>query len=163
MMAVAVLTRSTGRVSPQTILIVGPAFLLASALAFQFVGGLHPCELCMWQRWPHVGAIVFALIVLPAPNSARRLLLVLAGLAVLTSAGIGIVHVGVENHWWTGPTACSAPSLPSGDFLANMIAAPIVRCDAPAWSLFGISMAGFNVLLSGLIGLVGLRGAVRDE
>jgi len=138
------------------LLLLGPATLLAGALGFQFLGGMHPCELCMWQRWPHLAAIVLATAAFALP-AARKPLLIAAGLAVLTSAGIAVLHVGVEQHWWVGPTTCSATGVPKGDFLAGMLAAPVIRCDAAAWSAFGISMAGFNALLSTLIGLGGLR------
>lgn len=144
------------------LLLLGPSALLAGALGFQFVGGLHPCELCMWQRWPHLAAVVLGLaaFVLPA---VRKPLLILAALAVLTSAAVAVLHVGVEQQWWVGPTTCSAPGAPKGDFLAGMMAAPLIRCDAAAWSLFGVSMAGWNALFSTLIGLGGLRLLARRQ
>jgi len=163
-MATIALSRpTTERPNPAAwLLLLGPVALLAGALAFQFLGKLPPCELCMWQRWPHLAAVVLASAALALPG-ARKPLLIAAALAVLTSAGIGVLHVGVERHWWVGPTTCSALSLPKGDFLSGMMAAPLIRCDAAAWSLFGISMAGFNAIWSTLIGLGGLRLLVRDQ
>lgn len=138
------------------LLLVGPALLLGGAFAFQYVGGLAPCEMCIWQRWPHGIAIVLALAALASPPRWKIGLLLLAALSVLTTAGIGVFHVGVEQHWWQGPAACTATDLGAGDFLANVMAIPVVQCDRVAWSLAGISMAGYNAIFSVLIAGVGL-------
>ena len=132
--------------------LIVPAALMAGALGSQYIGGLYPCEMCLWQRWPHEIAIALALIAMLVPGMAVRLLAVaLAALAILTSGAIGFFHAGVEYHWWEGITACSATFSGGGsaeDLLARALAAPIVRCDAPQWTLFGISLAGFNALFS---------------
>lgn len=135
--------------------LLGSSTLLGGALAFQYVGGLAPCEMCYWQRWPHLAAIALGLAAWAlARRGARQALVALAGLAILAAAGLGLFHAGVEQRWWQGPTTCSAP--PAGgsaqDILAEMLAAPIVRCDAIPWELFGLSLAGWNALLSALIG-----------
>src|SRR5688500_390656 len=135
--------------------LLGSSALLGGALAFQHIGGLAPCEMCMWQRWPHLAAIGFGLLALVLGRSPlRRPLLWLAGLAILVGAALGLFHAGVEQKWWEGPTTCSAPpGLGSGqDVLANILTSPIVRCDAIPWELFGVSLAGWNALLSALIG-----------
>lgn len=131
-----------------TAVLAGPALLLGGALAFQHLGGLAPCELCLWQRWPHLAALALGLAALAARGSLRRILIVSAAFAMLVSAGIAILHVGVEQRWWRGPTTCSSTSIAPGDFASAMIAAPIVRCDTVAWSVAGISMAGWNALAS---------------
>ncbi|MHB9878120.1 disulfide bond formation protein B [Pacificimonas sp. ICDLI1SI03] len=128
-----------------------PAALLGGALAGQHLFGLAPCEMCMWQRWPHVAALLLATLALFVQGRARGLLIGLAALAMAVSGGIGVLHAGVEYGWWTGPTTCTAPPAVSGDFLADIMSAPIVRCDTAPWSLFGISLAGYNALIS-LIG-----------
>lgn len=136
-----------------------PAGLMAGALGSQYLGGLYPCEMCHWQRWPHYAAIALALLAFVVPAGAPRPVLVaLAGLAVFTSGAIGAFHAGVEYHWWPGITACSSTIASGGDPLAAIMRAPIVRCDAPQWSLAGISLAGFNALfsLSGGIAIWGL-------
>jgi disulfide bond formation protein DsbB len=102
--------------------------------------------MCWWQRWPHFAAVALALISFVAPP--RRLWTALAGLAILTSGFIGAFHAGVEYGWWEGITTCAAAAGGSGDALADIFAAPIVRCDEVQWSLFGISLAGFNFLVS---------------
>ncbi|BBE33893.1 disulfide bond formation protein B [Sphingosinicella microcystinivorans] len=138
------------------LLLLGPSALLGGAFAFQHIGGLHPCEMCIWQRWPHAIALSLASLALFVPGMGKRALLVLAALAELVTAGIGVFHAGVEQRWWQGPTACSASDLGSGDFLSNVMATPVVQCDQIAWSLAGISMAGYNAIFSGLIAGVAL-------
>mgnify|MGYP000901819398 CR=1 FL=1 len=138
------------------LLLLGPSALLGGAFAFQYIGGLHPCEMCIWQRWPHAAALILASLALFAPGAGKRAPLLLAALAEFVTAGIGMFHAGVEQRWWQGPTACSASDLGSGDFLSNVMATPVVQCDQIAWSLAGISMAGYNVIFSGLIAGVAL-------
>lgn len=133
----------------------GSAALLAGAFAFQYIGLLAPCALCLWQRWPHAAAVVIGVVGLTVPG---RLVPVLGALAALTTAAIGGFHVGVEYGWWEGLATCSGSSITgvAVDDLLNpdiAMAAPI-RCDAVAWSLLGISMAGWNMLLS--LGLAGV-------
>jgi disulfide bond formation protein DsbB len=126
----------------------GSLLLLLGALAFQYFGGLAPCHLCILQRWPHGIAVALGLLVLVWP---RRGLALLAGLVVLVGAGIGLYHVGVENGWWQGPTTCTAPApgnVAPGELLDQILATPVVLCDQVAWSMLGISMAGWNAILS---------------
>jgi disulfide bond formation protein DsbB len=128
--------------------LLGSLLLLLGAFAFQYLGGLAPCPLCIWQRWPHAIAIALGLIVLVWPS---RGLAALAGLAVLAGAGIGLYHAGIELDWWPGPTTCTAPppeAAAPGELLDQILATPAVLCDEIAWSWLGISMAGWNALLS---------------
>ena len=139
-----------------------PAALMAGALGSQYLGGLYPCEMCHWQRWPHYLAIVLAaLAFVVRGRGAVRALVMLAGIAILASGAIGVFHAGVEYHWWQGITACTTTAAAGGgstdDILARIMAAPIVRCDAPQWTLLGISLAGFNALFS-LAGAVAIFG-----
>jgi len=122
-----------------------PAALMAGALGSQYIGGLYPCEMCHWQRWPHYAAIVLALIAFVVP-SMRRPLVVLAAIAILGSGLIGVFHAGVEYRWWPGITACTQTA--TGSTMADILKAPIVRCDQPQWTLAGISLAGFNAIFS---------------
>jgi disulfide bond formation protein DsbB len=127
---------------------LGSLALLAGALAFQYVGGLAPCPLCIDQRWPHAIAIGLGLLLLAWP---KRGLAALAGLVVLVGAGIAGYHVGIEQGWWPGPTTCTAPepgAMAPGELLDQILATPVVLCDEVAWSLWGISMAGWNGILS---------------
>jgi disulfide bond formation protein DsbB len=128
-----------------------PAALLGGAYVSQYVGGLHPCEMCYWQRWPHMMAIVLAIGALVLKQTAlSRPLVVLAALAIAVSGAIGVFHAGVEYGWWPGITGCSAALTATNpqDMLAEIMATPLVRCDVPQWTLAGISLAGFNAILS---------------
>ena len=133
----------------------GSAALLIGALLFQHVGGLYPCPLCLWQRWPHLAAVLIGLAAL----RIRGAWLPLAGaLAALATAGIGGFHAGVELGWWAGLDSCAGAGISglSGAALLDPTAdiPPPVRCDAVAWAFLGVSMAGWNMILS--LGLAGL-------
>ncbi len=127
------------------LLVATGAALLGGALAFQYLGGLAPCEMCIWQRWAIGAAVALGLAGLAAGN---RVLVALAIAAMFVDTGIAVFHVGVEQHWWKGITECAATTLSGPDLLGQILAAPLVRCDAIAWSLLGISMAGWNALVS---------------
>jgi disulfide bond formation protein DsbB len=140
----------------------GSATLLAGAFGFQYIGGLWPCTLCLWQRWPHAAAIVLGALGLALP---QRIWPILGTLAALTTASIALFHVGVEQAWWEGLATCTADTMGNVDVndLLNTdvtVGAP-VRCDAIAWARFGISMAGWNMLAS--LGLAAIWiGAARQ-
>ncbi len=124
-----------------------PVALLGGALGFQFIGHLYPCEMCWWQRYPHIAAIPLALLAYVVPgDQLKRALVALAALAIAVSGGIGVYHAGVEYGWWQGMTACTSTA--HGGGLAAIMNAPIVRCDQVQWSLFHISLAGFNAIIS---------------
>jgi disulfide bond formation protein DsbB len=121
-----------------------PAALLAGAYIGQYAFGLYPCELCWWQRYAHFAALALALVsVVAAP---KRLWIALAGLAILVAGLLGAYHAGVEYKWWEGVTTCSSTA--AGNSLEDILNAPLIRCDEPQWTLFGISLAGFNFLIS---------------
>ncbi|MBS3960213.1 MAG: disulfide bond formation protein B [Sandarakinorhabdus sp.] len=146
---------SPARAAPLLLFAVSGALLLG-ALAFEHVGGLPPCEMCYWQRYAHLAVLAAAL---PAFLSGNRLLTAVAILAMLVAAGLGLFHAGVELKWWPGVTACAAPpsaDLSQGELLLNLMNAPLVRCDQIPWSLLGISMAGWNALISGLAALAAI-------
>lgn len=132
--------------------ILAPVVLLGGALISQYVFGLHPCEMCMWQRWPHLAAIALALLAIVSRGkpSTSAALTALAAVAIAVSGGIGAFHAGVEYGWWTGLTACSTTPVggSAADILDSIMATPLTRCDVAPWSLFGISLAGYNALLS---------------
>jgi disulfide bond formation protein DsbB len=127
-----------------------PAALLAGAYGSQYIGGLAPCEMCWWQRWPHFAAVPLALLAFFMSNpGVKRVLVALAALAILTSGLIGGFHAGVEYDWWEGLSTCSTtPTGSAEDVMRQILDAPLIRCDVAPWTLFGISLAGFNFLLS---------------
>jgi disulfide bond formation protein DsbB len=138
-----------------------PAALLAGAHGSQYLGGLIPCEMCYWQRWPHFAALGFALLSYALMNrlpDRGRSLVWLAALAILVSGGIGIYHAGVELDIFEGMTQCTSTS---GMTVAEILSAPLVRCDQVQWELLGISMAGWNAILSTGFGLVILWLSLR--
>ena len=142
------------------------AVTLGAALISQYGFGLQPCVLCIWQRYPYGVAIALGALAffLAGNTTAARALIALAGLVFLADAAIAAFHVGVEQKWWAGTAECGgnlATGLSAEDLKAQLQAAPIVRCDEVAWSLFGISMAGYNFLLAlagGLAALVWAAG-----
>ena len=123
-----------------------PAALLGGAYISQYVFGLFPCEMCWWQRWPHFAALGFAIIAFSTPQ--KRVMVGLAALAVLISGLIGGFHAGVEYGWWEGLTSCSTAIDTSGNAMDAIMNAPVFRCDVAPWDLFGISLAGWNFLIS---------------
>lgn len=136
---------------PAAVVLVGGTALLGGALAFEYIGGLVPCEMCMWQRWALASALVLATLGLLL---RARWLMALGALAVLVGAAIAGFHAGVEQKWWEGITACAASPIggSTADVIGAVLTAPIVRCDAIPWSMLGLSMAGWNFMISSLIG-----------
>jgi disulfide bond formation protein DsbB len=150
-------TLQGGRFGPgdaaRAIALLLPLALLGGALFSQYVGGLYPCEMCWWQRWPHAAAIVLAGLAFTAPaSSARSRNLVLgAALGIAISGIIGVYHAGVEAKIFEGFTVCTRLVTPAGstaDMLRQITHAPIVRCDQVQFSFLGISLAGWNAILS---------------
>lgn len=143
-----------------------PSALLLGALGSQYLGGLHPCEMCYWQRWPHGAAIVLAGLAFTAPagNSRATNLTLAAALAIAISGIIGVYHAGVEAKIFEGFTTCTAlgGAGSTEDLLRQITQAPIIRCDQVQFSFLGISMAGWNAILSlggaGAILWLSLRG-----
>ena len=124
-----------------------PALLLAGAYLSQYGFGLYPCEMCWWQRYPHFAALALALLSFAARPKAPWI--ALAALAILGSGLVGGFHAGVEYGWWQGVTACANPIDNSGgDALAAIMNAPLIRCDVAPWTLGGVSLAGFNAIIS---------------
>ena len=129
-----------------------PVLLLLGAYVSEYGFGLFPCEMCWWQRYAHFAAVPLALLSCVA--QPKRLWIVLAGLAVLASGLIGAFHAGVEYGWWEGFTTCTSNVQDTGgDPLDAIMNAPLVRCDVPQWTLAGISLAGFNAIISVLSAL----------
>ena len=129
-----------------------PLALLGGAYLGQYGFGLFPCEMCWWQRYAHMAALVFALIAVLGgrlPDRGRSFVW-LAALAILASGAIGVYHAGVELDIFQGFTQCTstAHGASTEDLLNQIMNAPLVRCDDIQWSMWGISMAGWNAILS---------------
>jgi disulfide bond formation protein DsbB len=164
----------TGRASPSARLLAAPrrvAFsiglvavaTIGGALVFEHGFGLQPCKLCLQQRIPYYLAIplAFGVAALARHRPLARIGLVLLGLVFIASAGLGAYHAGVEWGWFAGPSDCAAASTPAagsvGDFLRDLERTRVVSCTEAAWRFLGLSLAGWNVLIS--LGLAGLAFA----
>ena len=148
-----------GALAPAKLLaLLVPAALLAGAYGSQHLGGLAPCEMCYWQRYAHWAALALAIgafLLAKMPDRGRSFVW-LAVLAILVSGGIGAYHAGVEAGVFTGNTQCSnaPPSASPDELFANLAARPMVRCDEIQFAFLGISMAGWNAIISVLAALV---------
>lgn len=130
-----------------------PLLLLAGAWGSQLIGGLVPCEMCHWQRWPHYAAVVVAALAFVVPGRSSKVTMIASAAVLIAISGlIGVFHAGVEYHWWEGITACSTmvggEGVSTDEMLRRILAAPVIRCDAAQWTLLGVSLAGFNAILS---------------
>ena len=130
-----------------------PFALLGGAYISQYGFGLFPCEMCWWQRYPHFAACIFGLIALFSA-SYKKIWAILAALSLAVSGFIGGFHAGVEYGWWKGITPCAITMADGGDFMEELMKAPLVRCDVAPWDLFGISLAGYNFLFSTFFAIV---------
>jgi disulfide bond formation protein DsbB len=143
--------RAGGRAFPIFVLLVSAA-VLGAVLLSQYWGGLLPCELCLKERWPWAIAIVVAFVAMMV-GSRPALPWVAALLAAVfaVSSGLAFYHVGVEQRWFAGPSVCAeAAGTPTtlAALKAELAHQQPVRCDEPAWSLFGVSLAGWNLVAS---------------
>ena len=151
------------------VILAASAALLAGAFFFEYVVGLQPCELCLAQRWPYYIAIALALLALLAGRQAAPWFAGLCLLLFAAGAGLAAYHIGVEQHWIAGPTACTdsgASAARTPEELMKLLSKTPVRCDEVQWSLAGISLAGWNLLASlALLGFTayGLRALMRER
>lgn len=141
----------------------GSAAALLGALVSQYVFGLAPCALCIWQRWPHLAAVVFGALGLVVPGV---LIPILGALSALTTGGVGMFHFGVEQKWWEGLQSCSGGAGITGLSMQDLLdptkaVGAVVRCDDIAASFAGVSMAGWNVIVSLGLAVIWLAAARR--
>lgn len=157
-------TRRSPRIAP-ALVAAASAAALAAALTAQYGFGLQPCELCIWQRWPYVAALVLGGAGALVPGLARWAV-GLAGLAFLTGAGIAGFHAGVEYGWWEGLPGCAGEGLSGGVSMQDLESAlagaeRVVPCDEPAFVVAGLSMAGWNFVLSLVLAAASLLALPR--
>ena len=137
--------------NPSLVAIIYSSSLLIIALAFEYVGNLTPCQMCIWQRWPHFGVIVICFLSLFIKNHYNKLLL-LAGLLSLLSSAIGLWHSGVELGYFNSPSSCIDTNFNSNITLNDLLTKPISGCDIIIWDFLGLSMANWNTILSLFLG-----------
>jgi disulfide bond formation protein DsbB len=148
------------------LVLVASIAVIAGAFLFEYVGHLAPCEICLAERWPYYVAIAMSLMALATGARRPALWLALLVLVFMVSTGLGAYHVGVEQHWIAGPTACTGSDIGVAKTVEElkrlMESQQSVRCDVVQWTFFGVSLAGFNLLISlGLLGIV-VIGAHRS-
>lgn len=154
--------------APGALALFGAAVIILGALAFQHLGGLAPCPLCLEQRYAYYAGIpvlFLALILLSAdvPRVAGVLFALVAG-GFLANAGLGAYHAGVEWHWWAGPATCSGATLAplgagGGGVLGQLATTHVIRCDEAPWALWGISLAGWNAFFSAILAIIATKAA----
>jgi disulfide bond formation protein DsbB len=151
------------------IVAAGSAATLIGAYVFQYIVKIPPCPLCLEQRIPHYVAVPLALLVVlaawkGAPRGVAIAGLAALALALLTTAGIGAYHAGVEWKLWAGPADCTgeiASFGKAGSLLEQMQTAVVVRCDEVGWRFAGLSLAGWNVLISLTLAAIAGWGLAR--
>ena len=158
------------------VLFLSSLLILGAAYSSEKFGGLAPCVLCLYQRAAYAAVIMLSgcalgLSFTPAqPPLWGRVLVALCGFAFLVGGGIAAFHAGVEQGWWEGAQSCVGSDFSSAtsieDLRARLAAAPLIRCDDIQWSLFGISMAGYNVFVSlglAVISFIGLKWMMEEK
>ncbi len=149
------------------LLVAGAA--IVGALGFEHIGGILPCPLCLEQRYAYYAGLplLFAALVLLSAGQRRWAALLFAAVALgfLANAGLGVYHAGAEWHFWPGPLTCSGAqplSTSVGGLLDALPSTNVIRCDEAAWRFAGISLAGWNVVVSLLVLALSLRAAAES-
>ena len=142
----------------------GSLGLLAGAFFFQALG-YAPCKMCLWQRWPHAAAVTLGAVGAFAPLA---IVAALGALAALSTGAIGVFHAGVEWKLWEGPSSCTGTGaglseLSGTDLLSTDISETLVMCDEIVWQFLGMSMAGWNAVLSFALVVVWIAALTRRE
>jgi disulfide bond formation protein DsbB len=135
------------------------ALVLAAAWGSQLWGKLLPCELCLYERWPYYAVLALGGVALLAgrrPVSAAAL--TLAALAFIAGTALAFYHVGVEHHWFAGPSACTGggPASSIEELRRRLLSQQPVACDQPQWALYGVTLAGLNLIASLALALFSL-------
>ena len=133
------------------LLALASAAILLGALGLQYLGGLPPCPLCIWQRWPYVALIVLGGV---GWRARPRAMLGLATLVLLVGAGLAAYHVGIEQGWWALPAGCVAGGgAESVEELKRLLAEAPPACDQVSFTFLGLTLAGWNLVASLLLAL----------
>lgn len=138
----------------------GALALLLGALGFQYIGHLAPCEMCHWQRWPHIAAAVIGLVIVSLWKKETRTLAILAIAMIFLSGLIGAYQTGMQIGLLPGPQACTVAH---PYVMGSGAPPPEISCNAVTWSLFGLSMASYNAIFSFLIGATGFFLLRRND
>src|SRR5215475_6328813 len=161
------LTRTRPAVAAAILVAAGGAATILGAYFFQYVLGVRPCPLCLEQRIAYYVSIPLAVMIAVAASRNALHGVTAAGfgviaLAMLFNSGLALFHAGVEWKWWPGPQECSGPLTDlttGGDLLSSLTNLTVVRCDEAAWRFLGLSLAGYDVLISLALAAIAAGGA----
>jgi disulfide bond formation protein DsbB len=159
--------RLTERRTAALLVLLAAVATIGAALFSQHVLGYVPCKLCLYQRWPYYVAIpiALALVLAPMSDAVRRGGLAVLALIFLASAALGAYHAGVEWGFWLGPSDCGGAPPPAasvmGDFLKQLETTRVVSCTEAAFRVLGLSMAGWNAVVS--LGLAAFAGVAASR
>lgn len=134
------------RTKMSVLLTLGSAAMILGAWGFQYIGGMPPCKMCYWQRYPHMAAVFIGAA---AVFLKTRIFAYMGAVAMAITSGIGVYHSGVERKLWQGPTSCTSGAvdgLSAQELMSQIMAAPLVRCDDIPWEMFGVTMANLNAI-----------------
>lgn len=145
------------------LLLAAALVALSGALVAQYAGGLQPCPLCLYQRVPFAAGAALAILALVSTPRTQSVALALAGAGFVANAGIALYHVGVENHWWASAVCGGGPPAIATieDLRQALTRPPPKACDTVDWTLFGISMAGYNIVVSSGLAALAFAGWAR--
>ena len=141
------------------LLFAASALVVGSAWASQLWGRLLPCELCLYERWPYYAVLALGAVALAAGRrDVSAVALALASLAFIAGTALAFYHVGVEHHWFAGPSACTGNGVANSleEFKRRLLGQQPVSCDQPQWALFGVTLAGLNLAASLALALFSL-------
>ena len=152
-------------VAALAVALIGAATILG-AWFFEYGLGLAPCPLCLQQRIAYYVAVPLAVVVALAAWRRAPRALIIAGLGVVVvamviNAGLGVYHAGIEWKWWMGPQTCAGPlaDLGAGNLRRRIEIIDVVRCDEAPWRFLGLSLAGYNALISLALAAIASWGA----
>ena len=132
--------------------------LILGALGFQYIGHMPPCEMCHWQRWPHIAAAILGIVVVRFAQRWEPGLAWIIAALILLSGLIGLYQSGMQWGYLPGPSSCSGHR-----FVIGSAMVPDVQCDVVTWSLFGLSLATYNAVFSFLIAGLGSFALLKDK
>jgi disulfide bond formation protein DsbB len=164
--ACALLKRSLTIPLAAKLLLVASLGSLIFALIMQLGFGVQPCILCLWQRTPYavVALISFLVVVLRPSRRQTALMLFVCAFCFVVGLSLAIFHTGVELHWWLGTSGCSVQPLSGGspeDLRLSLLQTVAPRCDQIAWTLFGLSMANYNIAFSLVLAFFATAAAAK--
>ncbi|MEZ5647766.1 MAG: disulfide bond formation protein B [Alphaproteobacteria bacterium] len=151
--------------TPPLLLALGSGLLLIGAFGFQYIGGLSPCTLCLWQRFPYAATLLLGLIAaFSTRGKVQRILILVMATLFFANSALALYHAGVEWKILPGPTACTGGGGGAEtieDLKRRLAGTHVVRCDEAPWVFLGLSLAGWNAIAAFGLGVLALRSSRR--